>query len=41
MCVANRFINGKQHTISWHVDDVMSSHEDSKVNDDFLDWLKE
>jgi hypothetical protein len=23
------------------VDDVKSSHEDSKVNDEFLDWLKD
>jgi hypothetical protein len=30
----------KQHTITWHVDDVKSSHEDSMVNDEFLDWLK-
>ena len=22
MCVANRIIKGKQHTITWHVDDV-------------------
>ena len=41
MCVANRIIKGKQHTITWHVDDVKSSHEDSKVNDEFLDWLKD
>jgi len=41
MCVANRIIKGKQHTITWHVDDVKSSHEDSKVNDELLDWLKD
>ena len=41
MCVADRIIDGKQHTITWHVDDVKSSHEDSKVNDEFLDWLKD
>ena len=39
-CVANRMINGKQHTITWHVDDLKSSHVDPKVNDDFFEWLK-
>ena len=37
-CVANRVVRGKQHTIRFHVDDVMSSHVDPKVNDEFLDW---
>ena len=32
-CVANRIVNGKQHTIRFHVDDLMSSHVDRKVND--------
>ena len=39
-CVANKMINGKQHTISWHVDDLKSSHVDPKVNDDFHAWLQ-
>ena len=39
-CVANKMINGKQHTISWHVDDLKSSHVDSKVNDNFHKWLQ-
>jgi hypothetical protein len=38
-CVANRIIQGKQQTIKFHVDDLMSSHVDSKVNDEFLSWL--
>jgi Reverse transcriptase (RNA-dependent DNA polymerase) len=38
-CVANRIINGKQHTITWHVDDLKSSHQDPKVNDEFHKWL--
>jgi hypothetical protein len=38
-CVANRMINGKQHTVRFYVDDLMSSHEDPKVNDEFLAWL--
>ena len=38
-CVANRMINGKQHTVRFHVDDLMSSHVDPKVNDKFHAWL--
>ena len=38
-CVANRMKNGKQQTIRFHVDDIMSSHVDKKVNDKFLSWL--
>ena len=40
-CVANRMVNGKQHTITWHVDDIKSSHVDPKVNDEFHDWLQQ
>ena len=40
ICVANRIVNGKQHTVTWHVDDLKSSHVDSKVNDRFLEWLE-
>jgi len=39
-CVANRYVNGKQHTVLWHVDDLKSSHVDPKVNDKFLLWLE-
>ena len=35
-CVANRMVRGKQHTIRFHVDDLMSSHVDSVANDEFL-----
>ena len=38
-CVANRIVEGKQHTIRFHVDDLKSSHVDKKVNDEFLKWL--
>ena len=38
-CVANREKNGAQHTIRFHVDDIMSSHVNSKVNDKFAEWL--
>ena len=40
ICVANRMVNGKQHTITWHVDDVKSSHVDPKVNDEFHEWCE-
>ena len=38
-CIANRESFGAQHTICFHVDDIFSSHGDSKVNDKFLDEL--
>jgi hypothetical protein len=40
-CVANRMIDDKQHTVRFHVDDLMSSHVDSSVNDKFKKWLNE
>ena len=40
-CIANRIVKKKQQTIRFHVDDLKSSHVDSKVNDKFLEWLKE
>jgi hypothetical protein len=39
-CVANHIVNGKQHTVSWHVDDLKSSHVNNKVNNQFLQWLE-
>ena len=38
-CVVNKQINGKQHTVCWHVDDLKASHVETQVNDEFLDWL--
>jgi hypothetical protein len=38
-CVANRIINGTQHTVVWHVDDLKSSHKLASVNDNFHNWL--
>ena len=35
-CVANKMINGKQCTITWHVDDNKLSHVDPKVVDSVL-----
>jgi hypothetical protein len=34
-------IDGKQHTITWHVDDLKSSHVNPKVNDQFHKWLEQ
>jgi hypothetical protein len=39
-CVANKVINGKQFTITWHLDDLKLSHVDAKVVDDTITWLK-
>jgi hypothetical protein len=40
LCVANRKVNGKQQTVTRHIDDLKSSHVDPKVNDEFLKWLQ-
>lgn len=38
-CVANKTVNGKQHTIGWHVDDFIMTHEDAAVNDSLISWF--
>ena len=38
-CVANKMIDGKLQTARFHVDNLMSSHVDKKVNGDFLKSL--
>jgi hypothetical protein len=40
LCVANRIINGTQHTVTWHIDNLKSSYVNPKVNNKFLAWLK-
>ena len=40
-CVANKVVNSEQLTICWHVDDLKSSLIDPKVNDEFLQWIKD
>ena len=40
ICVANKTVNGLQHTTVWHVDDLKASHEDSNVNNEFAEWLE-
>ena len=38
-CVANKCIGGRPHTIRFHVDDLLASHIDPKVNGEFAKWL--
>eukprot|EP00957_Ditylum_brightwellii_P176676 13456984-Ditylum_brightwellii.AAC.1 len=40
VCVANQVVNNAQHTVTWHVDDIKSSHVDSTVNNDIYHWSK-
>jgi hypothetical protein len=40
-CVANKMVNGKQFTITWHVDDLKLSHEDENEVTKIIKWLKE
>ena len=37
-CVANRIVNNKQHTVRFHVEDILSNHVDPKVNIKFGEW---
>lgn len=40
-CVANKMINGKQHTVGWHVDDFLLTHVDPSVNDCLIKWFNQ
>ena len=40
-CVADKIVNGEQLTVCWHVEDLKSSHINPKVNDKFLQWIKD
>ena len=39
-CVANKMINGKQMTITWHVDDLKISHVDAREVTKIMEWFK-
>jgi hypothetical protein len=39
-CVANQTEEGSQHTLLFLMDDLKSSHKDSKVNCKFDKWLQ-
>jgi hypothetical protein len=32
--------DGEQQTVTWHVDDLKSSHVNPKANDEFAEWLE-
>jgi hypothetical protein len=38
-CVANHSVKGGQQMVRFHINDLMSSHKNAKVNDDFAKWL--
>ena len=37
-CVANQLVKGKQQTIRFQVEDILSSHLDPEVNSEFYQW---
>jgi hypothetical protein len=39
-CVANKMSQGKQFTLTWHVDDIKMSHEDHNEVINVTEWLK-
>ena len=39
-CEANKIVNGRQLTITWHVDDLKASHVYEEELDQFVEWLK-
>ena len=39
--VVSKMVNSEQITVCWHVDDIKSSHIDPKVNNEFLQWIKD
>ena len=40
-CVARKMVNREQLTVLWHVDDLKSSHMDTKVYDKFMQWIRD
>jgi hypothetical protein len=36
LCVANRIVNGKQHMVTYHINNLKSRHMNPEVNNDFL-----
>ena len=39
-CVCNKNINGKQMTITWHIDDLKISHDNNAVITEVINWLE-
>ena len=40
-CAANKIICNKQMTITWHVDDLKTYHDDKDVVDVLIQWTKD
>ena len=40
-CVCNKMVNDNQHTVRFHVDDLMASHMDTEQNREFLAFLND
>eukprot|EP00957_Ditylum_brightwellii_P153597 11689567-Ditylum_brightwellii.AAC.1 len=38
ICATDKIVDGKQQTITWHIDDIKASHVDPKVNDQLFQW---
>ena len=39
-CIANMIIKGEQMTITWHIDDLKTSHVDADEATKLIDWMK-
>ena len=39
-CIAYKMVEGYQHLLRFHVDDILSSHRMKKVNDEFAQWAQ-
>ena len=40
-CFTNKIKVGKQHTLRFHADNIISSHVNPKVNDNFKEWMNQ
>ena len=40
-CVCNKIVEHKQHTVRMHVDDIMASHVNPKINTEMVDWMNQ
>ena len=38
-CMAKKTVDGKQMTVTWHVDDLKVSHKHKKTINEFETWL--
>ena len=40
LCMANQIMNGKQHNVMWHINNIELSHEDAMINNNFYIWFE-